>query len=674
MLYALRAAICTVIFFVAQGPGTASAQLRADSIPVSDTLRNDISRNLQTVTVTGQRDRTTASTAPTHTLSGQRIARFGMTDIGKAIHRLPGVNLRDYGGAGGLKTVSVRGLGAAHTAVVYDGVALANSRSGEIDLARYSIDNLGSLSLIMGDNDEIFTTARSAASAATLNITSAPNPDDDSIRLSAKVSAGSFGYVSPFVRLTKGFNDRWAVGVVGSVMRADNNYPFRLRNGSETTTEKRNNSKVLTTNLETNLTYSISSGNTISTKLYYYDSRRHLPGPVVYYNDANTETLRERNAFWQSTWKSILSSKISVMTNAKFGWDASLYSDYNGKYPGGELHQNYYQREAYISGAMLWLPAAGWAVDYSADYAFNNLSSNLVTENHPFRHTILQSLSARWRNTHFTVTGKVLGSIYINRARTGEAARDARRLSPSVGISYRPIAGRNIYLRAGYKSIFRVPTFNESYFFHYGSTTLTPENTNQVNVGVTWQASPFRWLQSITMTADTYFNHVSDKIVAVPYNMFVWTVVNLEKVRGHGVDLTMSADIIPARRQSVILAANYSYQRMEPRTSKSDYGLQVAYIPRHSGGASVSYENPWVNLSLNLTATSSRFSTNNNIPGTRIAGYADTGLSIYRPWRLGRCRVEARIDALNIFNRQYEVIARYPMPGRSFRAGIKIDL
>lgn len=666
--------ICAVTI-IAQWPERAAAQSHRDTIASTDTIRQNISRHLNTVTVNGRKNPKTASTTPVHTLSAEKISRFGLTDIGKAVNRLPGVNLRDYGGAGGLKTVSVRGLGAAHTAVVYDGIALGNTRSGEIDLARYSIDNLGNLSLSVGDNNDIFTTARTAASAATLSITTASQPtEDDSLHLTAKVSAGSFGYVNPFVRLTKGFGDSWAANLTGSVMRADNNYPFRLQNGTETTTEKRNNSKVLITNIESNITYRITTRQTLLTKLYFYDSKRNLPGPVVYYNDANNETLRERNAFWQSTWRSILSSKVSVMTNGKVGWESSRYGDVNGKYPDGRLQQNYYQREAYASGAVLWLPVTGMALDYSADYAFNNLSSNLPTENHPYRHTILQSLSARWRNSHLNVTARLLGSIYINRSRTGEAARDARRLSPSASISYRPFVHHNFFVRAGYKSIFRVPTFNESYFFHYGSTALTPENTDQLNAGITWQASPSRWMESVTLTADAYVNHVRDKIVAVPYNMFVWSVVNLDKVRGHGVDLTLSADIKPADSQSILLASNYSYQRMEPCTSPDDYGRQVAYIPRHSGGASVSYENPWLNISVNVTATSSRFSTNNNLPGTRIAGYADTGISIYRPWRLGRCRFEARIEALNIFNRQYEVIARYPMPGRSFRAGIKIDL
>lgn len=632
-------------------------------------------RNISTVTVTGRQNRTAASAAPLFNIGADKINRFSITDVGNAVKRLPGVNLRDYGGAGGLKTVSVRGLGAAHTAVVYDGVTLSDARNGEIDLSRYSIDNLSNITLRVGDNDDIFQPARSSASAASLFFTTAPATGDDSLHLTAKARAGSFGYASPYIKVTKGFGEKWAANISADFMRADNRYPFRLRNGNTYTIEHRKNSKARALNTEANITFAPRAGSSLTTKLYYYDSRRQLPGPVIYYNDENRERLTERTAFWQSTYRMSFSPTVAFQANAKFNWDASLYSDVNGKYPGGKLNQNYYQREAYASAAALWTPLQGWSFTYAADYAYNSLSSNLPTENHPWRNSVLQSLGARWKNRHLTVTARALGSIYRNGSRSGDAAKNATRLSPSASLSYRPIAGRNLFLRLSYKSIFRMPTFNECYFYHYGSPDVKPENTDQFNAGVTWQWSPAAWLNSLTLTGDAYISNVKDKIVAVPYNMFIWTVVNLGKVRGRGADLTLSADFVPAKGHSVLLAANYSYQRMEPRTNpgSADYGKQVAYVPRHSGGASLSYENPWVNIAANITATSARFTSNENLPQTRLGGYADTGAAIYRPFRLGRYTLEGRLDILNIFNRQYEVIARYPMPGRSFRATVKFE-
>ena len=109
---------------------------------------------------------TLESAAPTHRLSAERIRTTGVTDMADALHRLPGINLRDYGGSGGQKTVSVRGFGAGHTAVSYDGVVLSEVQGGSVDVSRYSLDNVGALQLTVGDNADIFIPARAAASAA----------------------------------------------------------------------------------------------------------------------------------------------------------------------------------------------------------------------------------------------------------------------------------------------------------------------------------------------------------------------------------------------------------------------------------------------------------------------------------------------------------------------------
>lgn len=632
-------------------------------------------RTLSNVTVYGNRKKTATSAAPIYNLGAKQMSRFSITDLGQAVKKLPGVNLRDYGGAGGLKTVSVRGLGAAHTGVAYDGIVLSDSRNGEIDLARYSLDNLSDISLRIADNDDIFQTARASSTAASLTLTTSPAPGDDSLHITAKAKAGSFGYVSPYLKLTRGFGEKWAANLSADYMRADNRYPFRLRNGNTSTIEHRKNSEAQALNTEANITFAPRAGAVLTSKIYYYDSRRHLPGPVIYYNDENNEQLIERTAFWQSTFRATLSPTVAFLANAKFNWDASLYSDTNGKYPGGKLNQNYYQREAYASAAAMWTPVQKLSIAYAADYFYNSLTSNLTTENHPWRNSFLQSIALRWKSDRLSASVRALASLYRNGSRTGTAARNANRLSPSAAISFRLVPDRNLYARVSYKSIFRMPTFNECYFFHYGSPDVKPENTDQINLGITWQTSVSSWLESLTFTADGYLSHVKDKIVAVPYNMFVWTVTNLGKVRGRGADITLSADFIPAERHSVLIAANYSYQRMEPRTNpeSKDFGKQVAYIPRHSGGASVSYENPWINVSANITAVSARFASNENLPQTRLAGYADTGAALYRSFRFSKYTVEPRFDILNVFDRRYEVIARYPMPGRSYRVTVKFE-
>ena len=105
---------------------------------------------------------------PVQQIDRNAMVRMGIHSMTDALKHMAGISVRDYGGAGGMKTVSVRGIGARHTAVVYDGIALSDCQTGEIDLSRYSLDHLSSVSLVIGDGDNIFQPARNQIAAATL--------------------------------------------------------------------------------------------------------------------------------------------------------------------------------------------------------------------------------------------------------------------------------------------------------------------------------------------------------------------------------------------------------------------------------------------------------------------------------------------------------------------------
>lgn len=626
---------------------------------------------LNGVTVTDKaRHTTAATTAPLRIIDSEAMLRLGVTDIADALHRMPGVTLRDYGGAGGMKTVSVRGFGARHTGVSYDGIALSDCQTGEIDVSRYSLDNVERITLVVGDNDDIFIPARNAAYAAMLNIaTMAPPTADTRPHLTAQVKLGSFGYVSPFIRYSHNLSDKFALNVSGEYTYAENDYPFRLHNGNIVTTEKRTNSLMNSAHGEAGFIWSINRNSRLDGKIYYYDNDRELPGQVRYYTDISLERLHDRNFFAQMQYRTWNSRNLSFKLNAKFNWASSIYT--NALYPGGINDASYRQREAYASACLLYTPAKAWAIDYSADYIFNNLSSSLATDTRPYRHTVLQSVTARYSSARLTIMARLLYSLYFNAAKDGPSARDARRLSPSVSLSYRLLRDEELYVRLSYKNIFRVPTFNESYYKHYGSTDLIPETTDQLNLGLTWRhgyghGSYFR------LSADGYINKVKDKIVAVPYNMFVWTNINVGKVRGHGVELEGTWSHRFTDRYALMLTANYTWQRSENRTNPESeyYGYQLAYTPVHQGSAAASFENPWVNISVHGYAVSKRYANNNHYEGTDIDGFAEIGVTAYRDIRIGTGTFEIRADAKNILDRQYEIVAKYPMPGRSYQISV----
>ena len=92
-------------------------------------------------------------------MTREDIDRLGIHELSEAVKRFAGANVRDYGGIGGMKTVSVRNLGAQHTAVSYDGLTISNTQAGQIDIGRFSLDNVESVTMAVGNADDMMQTA-----------------------------------------------------------------------------------------------------------------------------------------------------------------------------------------------------------------------------------------------------------------------------------------------------------------------------------------------------------------------------------------------------------------------------------------------------------------------------------------------------------------------------------
>ena len=82
------------------------------------------------------------STAPLQVFSKDALKNLHALQVSDAVKHFAGVTVKDYGGIGGLKTVSIRSLGAQHTAVGYDGITLTDCQTGQIDIGRFSLDNV----------------------------------------------------------------------------------------------------------------------------------------------------------------------------------------------------------------------------------------------------------------------------------------------------------------------------------------------------------------------------------------------------------------------------------------------------------------------------------------------------------------------------------------------------
>lgn len=630
--------------------------------------------NIPEVVVTGENHAPVPTTNTSQTLSLKKSDRLVLQNVSDAVRRMAGAEIKDYGGIGGLKTVSVRGLGSKHTLVCYDGMPVTDCQNGQVDLGRFSLDQLDEIRLYIGEDCDINVSASHFASTSVLNLMSYdPINSDKDYHVVAKITGGSFGFVNPhlFFDHKIGENKNNKIKASADFSRADGNYPYTLTNGTLKTEERREHSESVCGHGELSGRFFLSPKTQIKAKTHYYVSDRELPGGVIYYNTVSNETLKDKNAFAEVVSRTDWNSTM-LMIGGKFNWNGCYYHDEAMMYPGGKLDNRYFQREWYGTAVVRHNFTEHFSMANATDYILNSFNSNIYDCVFPQRHTLLDALSGKFKNEKVTATATLLGSFFFNQVEIGEAPDNYQHLSPSIAVSYKPFAP-SIYFRASYKDIFRMPTFNELYFNSFGARHLDPEKTKQFNVGVSYQyGSEERRVKSFGISADGYFNKVDDKIVAMP-KMFVWSIVNMGYVEIKGLDFMTNLEVKTSDRTSLFFTAKYAYQYAVDLTDpKSDiYEHQLPYIPKHSGNGSVAFENPVVNVSYNVNAVGKRYYLPQNIRPNMMEAYAEHGVSLYKTFDFKKFDMKLRGDVVNLTDKQYEVVRFYPMPKRSYKASVE---
>lgn len=611
---------------------------------------------------------------PLQVMNRAGIERLGVQELSEAVKRFSGATVKDYGGIGGLKTVSVRSLGAQHTAVCYDGVTVTDAQSGQVDISRFSLDNVEMLSLSIGQTDDIFQTARMYASAGALSIkTGTPQLKDKPFHTFVKLKGGSFGLFNPAVRYEQKLSAKWSASLQGDWLSAKGDYPFTLVNGKEVTEEVRRNSDVQALRLEGNVFGDFGKSGRLRGKVYYYDSERGLPGSVILYNTVARERVWDNNFFTQFQYENSLVSCLQFRADLKYNYSFSKYRDVSKKYSGGKQEDLNTQNEYYASAGVLYTPFPFFFFTVNTDVAHTALENNFVKSPAPKRLASLTAVAAQYKSTALTATASVLGTYITDRVENGDRPADRKRLSPAASVSWRPFAAQSFRIRASYKDIFRVPTFTDLYYLRMGNTNLKPERTTQYNVGLTWSSEIGTVIRQFNLSADGYLNKVHDKIVAIP-NMYIWKMMNMGEVDIKGADVNLDMEIPLPFKMSVLLSAAYSYQYAIDVTdpAEKNYKDQIPYTPRHSGSASVSLENPWVNLTYTAVAAGDRYALPQNIESNRIESYVEHSLSLNRRFTFGKCTFRAQGEVLNLTDRTYDIIQYYPMPGRSWRLSVSV--
>ena len=638
---------------------------------------------LDVATVSVHRNAAAAALAPVQSMTEVEMERLGTVGLYEVLNRFSGVNVKDYGGVGGLKTVSVRNMGATHTSVVYDGIAISDAQNGQVDISRFNLDDISSVSMSIGVEDDIFCSARHLTSAGVLRLESLwPSFSQGPTEVSARMSIGSYNTYDPYISLRQKINDKYSMRAAFNADISRGDYPYVLENGKVATLERRVNSDVQSYGTEADFYADWDKAGRLKAKVNLHASQRGLPGSVILYTSNAYERLWDRSVISNVMYDRDFGDRWRIHADAGFSHSFNRHLDTDPAYSEPQ-DSRYSQSETALAVRSMYMPDSSWKVVLAEDLYYNTLSSNIPECPFPLRMSSVSALSAQYQGSSFRATATLVATCMTELLRAGEVPMSGSsltadepaacrfRFSPAFGLSWN--VSKGVYLRASYKDGFRMPTFNDLYYARVGNRNLRPEIAHQTNVGLTFSRT-YDW-GCVDLTADGYYNFIKDKIVAVP-TMFIWKMRNVGQVAMYGVDVTAALRWRLAKWMIFNLSGNYSLQYALDVTNpeSKSHMHQIPYTPRHCGGADLTLEMPWVNLTYKMIAVGRRYVLNQNIPANEIEAYSDHALSLNRAFEFGRdhvYRVYVGLEALNLSGINYEVIRYYPMPGRSFRLTFK---
>jgi vitamin B12 transporter len=636
---------------------------------VTDTVAT---RQLNTVFIQGVKNNTLASAVLVQVLGEAELKRLSSLSVADALRYFSGIQLKDYGGVGGLKTVNVRSLGTNHTSIFYNGLQIASAQNGQVDLGKYSLENLEEIALYTGQNTNALLPAKAYASSSSIYLnTKTPHfKNDKSIAAQLGVKTGSFALINPVGVFNYKLNAKASVGLSGEVIQSHGKYKYRYTNGYYDTTVVRTNGDLFAKRLESYVQHQFKAQEKLQFHFYHYSSSRGLPGAIVANKFDFTQRLRDNNHFVQANYENLNHDRYQFAINAKYANDFSRYTDPDYKTIDGILDNQYRQHEYYISTSHKYQFLKNANASLSADYFVQDLSANLYNFAYPTRQTLLIALSSGYYTKNLKIEGNVLATQLADRVKFNEASAGKTALTPSVMLTYLPFKNQNFAFRALYKSSFRLPTFNDLYYTFVGNVKLHPEYTKQYNVGFTWQTSA-NPENRFEVQTDLYYNKVKDKIVAIPtLNLFRWTMVNLGLVDIKGVDVKISKAFT---FNDVLLQVkgNYAYEKaIDITPNGTAFKHRIPYTPTHSASFRIAVDYKQWGFNYSYIYTGSRYSQKANTIANYVPAWFTHDLQFQRTLSINKVPFKFGLEVNNVLNQHYDVILNYPMPGRNFRLSI----
>jgi iron complex outermembrane receptor protein len=209
-------------------------------------------------------------------------------------------------------------------------------------------------------------------------------------------------------------------------------------------------------------------------------------------------------------------------------------------------------------------------------------------------------------------------------------------------------------LRAHASRNYRLPTFNDLFWTNGGNPNLNPETAYQTEAGVSYNNKSFKFYLT------GYYNDITNMIRWLPDGFGIWRSENTLEVETYGIEAMLNYTYKINDEQAFFFNSNYAYTASKNQAT----GNQLIYVPFHTANANLTYTYSDWDVGLTWLYNGSVFTQTDNNPDRIVSDFNLFDIQISKRFP-NAFNSKLSLRALNIFDLAYEAVDNRPMPGRA---------
>jgi len=607
------------------------------------TIGNDTIK-IKEVVISRKMDATDAAGFKKSVIDTAILKEYSNRTLSEMLSGTSTIFLKSYG-MGGTATPSFRGTSAGQTLLEWNGIKINNPMLGQSDLSLIPVGLIDDVQVLYGGASMVLS---NGGIGGAINLENKP-VWKKGIAASMNAGMGSFGEYSGFGKIRIG-NLHFQSVTKAFFLTSENDFKYL---NSESILQSRNNSQLSQKGLTQEL-YFKKDDNIASARIWYQSSNRHLP-PGLMSQDLIEKQFDE-------------SLRVMIDDNLRKG------------------KNNYFITGAFLSDRLNYTSQVAKidSKNLSETFIMKAGRETRLGEYTKMKITVENELSTVNSNnySHFQKRNNATMTASLEKACIGrlgltvllrEILNKHTLLIPdfSTGLQLRLINYSDYYLKANFSRNSRIPTMNDLFWPYVGNPVLKNEYSysSELTYEMNQKASS---RLNIKSELTVFHNSIKDMILWHSEGNTL-KVDNISSVKTAGLESSVSM-IYSINKFSAQLNAGYSFTK----ATNSSTGTQLIYVPENqvTSALRLTFRNFYSLFDANLVGI--RYLTTDNSDYLQgqdyLPAYILNNIMVGMKLPLNNISLDIDFSIENLFDINYQSIAQYPLPGRSYFIKILFQL